>query len=101
MLSFVLVAMALLSLYLYQPALLPTCLCAGWKTSLLLPLRICREQGAIVVLGIPGVTSYTPEHATTSSLLRQRLDYAIQAARESKLPVLVTGGEPYDLMSRR
>lgn len=54
-----------------------------------------RQTGAIVILGA-GVRSYAPEMGgpTVSSLALERLRYGARLARESGLPILVTGGAP-------
>jgi len=54
-----------------------------------------RQTGAIVILGA-GIRSYAPEMGgpTVSSLALERLRYGARLARESGLPVLVTGGAP-------
>jgi len=72
----------------------------NWMTLPLEPtapasLAQVRQTGAIVILGA-GVRSYAPEMGgpTVNSLALERLRYGARLARESGLPVLVTGGAP-------
>lgn len=97
--SFALTAIALLSLYLLSTGFIANLLMRGLENIPVVTPTDIQQSQAIVVLGT-GVDDYTPEYnhlPQPSALLRQRLDYTAHLARQSGLPILVTGGDPYHL----
>ena len=95
LLAFVLVTVAMLSLYLLSTGLVANWLMRGLEPPTVTP-EDSQQAQAIVVLGT-GAIRHTPEYDNIpqpGALLRQRLDYAIHLTAQSKLPILVTGGSP-------
>ncbi len=67
----------------------------GLETAPPVSLNAAREAGAIVILG-GGKRRYAPEYGgeSVNRLSLERLRYGARLARETGLPILVTGGAP-------
>ncbi|MCL6270396.1 YdcF family protein [Sansalvadorimonas sp. 2012CJ34-2] len=94
-LSFVLVLAAMVSLWLLSTGPVSHWLMKNLEQqAAYLPDRIPPDARAIVILGT-GVLGNTPEYdmePQPGALLTQRLRYGVKLARETGLPVLVSGG---------
>ena len=94
-LSFVLVLMATVSLWLLSTGPVAHALMKNLEQrTATLPETPPSDAGAIVVLGA-GVLGNTPEYdmePQPGALLAQRLRYTVKLAKETGLPVLVSGG---------
>ena len=96
-LSLALVCIALASLWLLSTRPVANLLMQKLEQkTALFPEQIPDSVEAIVILGT-GVQSNTPEYNMApqpGALLLQRLRYGIKIARETDLPILVSGGSP-------
>ena len=94
-LSFVLVVIAMVSLWLLSTGPISHMLMKNLEQrTTSLPDTLPSDIGAIVILGT-GVMGNTPEYdmePQPGALLTQRLRYGIKLAKETGLPVLVSGG---------